>query len=105
MWADCSQGRGRHRSGHDDQPFAPKWRHKHPSTTKVDPTDVTVTTLGTWMTYAEMCELLGETRHTLNKWRKRTDLDFPTALRKPNGQLLFRRADVAAFIASFEVAA
>lgn len=75
------------------------------SKTKVDPTDATITELGAWMTYEQVCELLGETRHTLNKWRKRPELKFPPALRKPNGKLLFRRTDVAAFVATLEVAA
>lgn len=70
-----------------------------------DPADITVTQLGTWMTYADICDLLGETRNTLNKWRKRPEVGFPAGIRKPNGQLMFRRADIAAFIATLEVAA
>ena len=67
--------------------------------------NVELTTPGFWMTYAEVCQLFGESRHTLNKWRKRTELEFPVALVKPNGQLMFRRAEVAAFISRLAVAA
>ena len=58
----------------------------------------------TWMSYEQVCVLLGESRHTLNKWRRRPELNFPPALRKPNNHLMFRRSDVAAFISNLEVA-
>jgi hypothetical protein len=70
-----------------------------------NPDDLTVTELGTWMTYAEVYELLGETRDTVNKWRKRPEVRFPSGVRKPNGKLMFRRSDIAAFIGTLEVAA
>lgn len=52
------------------------------------------------MSLDEVCELFGETRSTLDKWRARGV--FPTGVRKPNGRVMFRREDVAAFIESLE---
>jgi hypothetical protein len=85
----------------------PSRRHKAQtrSPAHLDPADVSITHDGAWMTYAQLCELVGESRHTLNKWRARPDVQFPLARRKPNGKLLFHRPDVAAFLASLEVAA
>lgn len=70
---------------------------------KLDVTDAALTTLGSWMGMAEVCELLDESRSTIDKWRARGI--FPLARRKPNGSLLFRREDIASFLASLEVAA
>lgn len=58
-----------------------------------------------WMSYSEVCELFGESRHTLNKWRKREGLGFPAARVKPNGHLMFRREEIAAFLNTLAVAA
>lgn len=58
------------------------------------------TLAGTWMSLDEVCELLGETRSTLDKWRARGA--FPAGVRKPNRRVMFRREDVASFIESLE---
>lgn len=75
-----------------------------PSAQLVAESPAALTEAQTWMSYEQVCDLLGESRHTLNKWRRRPELNFPAALRKPNNHLMFRRADVAAFIANLEVA-
>lgn len=64
--------------------------------------DLTTTDLGAWMSHASVCQLLGESRSTVDKWRARGV--FPKGLRKPNGKVMFRRNDVAAFIAGLEEA-
>ena len=66
-----------------------------------DPSDLTAPS--TWMSMMQVCELLDESRSTIDKWRARGT--FVTAVRKPNGKLMFRRADVADFIARLEEAA
>jgi len=68
----------------------------------LDLNDPAITTAGTWMSMAAVCELLDESRSTIDKWRTRGL--FPAARRKPNGSLMFRREDVAGFIANLEVA-
>jgi predicted DNA-binding transcriptional regulator AlpA len=55
-----------------------------------------------FMTMTEVCELLDETRSTIDKWRARGL--FPKARRKPNGNLMWVRSDVVAFIDGLEVA-
>lgn len=56
-----------------------------------------------FMSMTEVCELLDETRSTIDKWRAKGV--FPKARRKPNGNLMWLRADVIAFIEGLEVAA
>jgi predicted DNA-binding transcriptional regulator AlpA len=66
-------------------------------------TDLTLTQLGTWMSMDDVCALLGESRSTIDKWRRRGV--FPKGTRKPNGRVMFRRPDVATFLNELEVAA
>lgn len=54
-----------------------------------------------FMSMDDVCTLLGETRSTIDKWRARGL--FPNARRKPNGNLMWGRSDVVAFIESLEV--
>lgn len=72
------------------------------SAARLDPHDLTLTLADTWMNHAELCALLGETRSTVDKWRRR---GLVTGYRKPNGRVMFKRADVARFISALEVAA
>jgi len=53
--------------------------------------------LTAWWTYEQVCTYVGETRHTVNKWRKSPERDFPKAFRAPNGSLRFKAADVVAW--------
>lgn len=76
---------------------------RHQRAVTLDVNDPDLTTPGAWMGMAEVCALLHESRSTVDKWRARGL--FPRARRKPNGSLLFRRDDIASFIASLEVAA
>jgi hypothetical protein len=58
-----------------------------------------------WLTYDEVCNVVHETRHTVNKWRKRPEVGFPAPHVKPNRQLLFKRADILAWLETLAVAA
>lgn len=78
----------------------------HPSKRRLDAlratshTNLSSTTTGAWMSLQDVCELLDESRSTLDKWRARGV--FPSGLRKPNGRVMFRREDVADFIDGLE---
>ena len=65
---------------------------------------VALTTVGEWMTVEEVCALIpqrkGEplARSTLDGWRVRDENPFPAPKRLPNRNLLYRRAEVAAWL-------
>lgn len=56
-----------------------------------------------WLTVEEVCDELGVSPHTWNKWRKRRV--GPPAKRLPNGQLRISRARLDAWLESLEDAA
>ena len=62
--------------------------------------DLIATTPGAWMSVPDVCALLDESRSTIDKWRTRGV--FPAGVRKPNGRVMFRRDDVAAFVDGLE---
>ena len=66
------------------------------NTPKPPLTDLTAP--GEWMTVEEVCELLDVARSTLDGWRKRDDSPFPAPKRLPNRSILYRRAQVAAWL-------
>ena len=53
---------------------------------------------GAWMTVEEVCDLLGETRSTLDKWRKRPEVGFPVPKRMPNATIRYSRAAMSAWL-------
>ena len=55
----------------------------------------------TWLTVADVCEQLGVSRETFDKWRAKGK--SPAARRLPNGQLRFDERDVADWMDSLLV--
>ncbi len=57
-----------------------------------------LTAPGEWMTVEGVCALIGVARSTLDGWRKRPVNPFPAPKRLPNRNVLYRRAEVAAWL-------
>jgi len=55
-----------------------------------------------WMTYQEVCDELGVTRNTIDKWKRSGR--FIEGKRLPNGQLRYRREDLELFMESLVAA-
>ena len=66
---------------------------------------VALTTVGEWMSVEDVLELLGVARSTLDGWRKRDAHPFPAPRRLPNRNVLYRRAEVAAWLDALPMAA
>jgi predicted site-specific integrase-resolvase len=56
-----------------------------------------------WLSMDQLCEELGESRDTLNKWKAKGK--FPKYLKKPNGRLWFKVEDVYAWLDDLTVSA
>lgn len=55
-----------------------------------------------YMTVADVCDNLGISRSTWDKWRQRRR--GPQAIRLPNGELRIRRSEFESWLLSLEVA-